>query len=82
MLSETTINNIKATADILEVISDFVELKKKGNIYLGLSPFNNERSPSFTVHPSKGIFKDFSSGKGGDVIEFLIPHTLYHLTHA
>lgn len=66
------ITQIKERAEIVEVVGDFVQLKKKGSQYWGLSPFANERTPSFTVHPGKQIFKDFSSGKGGDVIEFIM----------
>ena len=58
--------------DIVEVIGEFVQLKKRGANYVGLSPFANERTPSFTVSPAKGIFKDFSSGKGGSAITFLM----------
>lgn len=74
MIPEATIQLIKDTAadNFMEVISDFVKLKKSGNGYVGLSPFNNERSPSFRVVPSKGFFKDFSSGNGGDAIKFLM----------
>jgi len=58
--------------DIVEVIGDFVQLKKRGANFVGLSPFSNERTPSFTVSPAKGIFKDFSSGKGGSAVTFLM----------
>jgi DNA primase len=58
--------------DIVEVIGEFVQLKKRGANYVGLSPFVNERTPSFTVSPVKGIFKDFSSGKGGSAVTFLM----------
>jgi DNA primase len=58
--------------DIVEVIGEFVQLKKRGANYIGLSPFANERTPSFTVSPAKGIFKDFSTGKGGSAITFLM----------
>ncbi|MDB5156965.1 MAG: primase [Mucilaginibacter sp.] len=58
--------------DIVEVIGEFVQLKKRGANYVGLSPFANERTPSFTVSPAKGIFKDFSSGKGGSAVTFLM----------
>ncbi len=58
--------------DIVEVIGEFVQLKKRGANYVGLSPFANERTPSFTVSPAKGIFKDFSSSKGGSAITFLM----------
>ena len=58
--------------DIVEVIGEFVQLKKRGANFVGLSPFSNERTPSFTVSPAKGIFKDFSSGKGGSAVTFLM----------
>jgi len=74
MIDQQTINQIFDTADIVEVISDFVTLKKSGANFKGLSPFSNEKTPSFMVSPSKGIFKDFSSGKGGNVVGFLMEH--------
>jgi DNA primase len=74
MIDQNTINRIFDTADIVEVISEFVQLKKSGTNYKGLSPFSNEKTPSFMVSPSKGIFKDFSSGKGGNVVGFLMEH--------
>ncbi len=74
MIDQQTINRIFETADIVEVISDFVTLKKSGANYKGLSPFTNEKTPSFMVSPAKGIFKDFSSGKGGNVVGFLMEH--------
>lgn len=74
MIDQETINKIFDTADIVEVISEFVQLKKSGSNYKGLSPFTNEKTPSFMVSPSKGIFKDFSSGKGGNVVGFLMEH--------
>lgn len=72
MISKTTIDRIMEATDIVEVIGEFVQLKKRGANYVGLSPFANERTPSFTVSPAKGIFKDFSSGKGGSAITFLM----------
>lgn len=72
MIPKDTIEKIKELADIVEVIGDFVDLKKSGSSFKGLSPFGNEKTPSFMVSPSKGIFKDFSSGKGGDSIKFLM----------
>jgi DNA primase len=72
MIDQATIEKIFETADIVEVISEFVQLKKSGSNYKGLSPFTNEKTPSFMVSPSKGIFKDFSSGKGGNVVGFLM----------
>ena len=71
MIEESIIQEIKDRLDIVEVISDFVSLKKSGSNYKSLSPFTNEKTPSFFVSPSKQIFKCFSTGKGGDAIEFL-----------
>ncbi|MFT5641546.1 MAG: DNA primase [Cyclobacteriaceae bacterium] len=72
MISPATIEEIKQKMDIVEVVGDFVTLKRAGSSYRALSPFTNERTPSFYVVPSKGIFKDFSSGKGGDSITFIM----------
>ncbi|WP_214072189.1 DNA primase [Mucilaginibacter sp. dw_454] len=72
MILKSTIDRIMEATDIVEVIGDFVQLKKRGANYVGLSPFVNERTPSFTVSPVKGIFKDFSSGKGGSAVTFLM----------
>src|SRR5690606_16192368 len=66
--------SIKNRIDIVDVVSDFVTLKRSGQNYKALSPFTNEKTPSFYVVPSKGIFKDFSSGKGGDAITFVMEH--------
>lgn len=74
MIPRDTIDEIKSRTDILEIIGDFVQLKKSGSSYRGLSPFNNERTPSFYVVPHKNFFKDFSSGKSGDAITFLMEH--------
>ena len=74
MISQETVNKIFDVVDIVEVISDYVTLKKSGTNYKGLSPFTNEKTPSFMVSPSKGIFKDFSSGKGGNAVGFLMEH--------
>lgn len=74
MISRETIDEIKSRVDIVDVISDFVSLKKSGANYKALSPFSNEKSASFFVVPGKGIFKDFSSGKGGDAITFVMEH--------
>jgi len=72
MITRPTIDRIMEATDIVEVIGEFVQLKKRGANYIGLSPFANERTPSFTVSPAKGIFKDFSSGKGGSAVTFLM----------
>ncbi len=74
MISRETIEEVKNRVDIIDVISDFVTLKKSGQNYKALSPFANEKTPSFFVVPSKGIFKDFSSGKGGDSFTFVMEH--------
>lgn len=72
MISPATIEEIKHRMDIVEVVGDYVTLKRSGSSYKALSPFSTEKTPSFYVVPSKGIFKDFSSGKGGDAITFLM----------
>lgn len=74
VISRDTIEEVKSRVDIIDVISDFISLKKSGQNYKALSPFTNEKTPSFFVVPAKGIFKDFSSGKGGDAFTFLIEH--------
>jgi DNA primase len=74
MIDQSTIDKIFATADIVEVIGEFVKLKKSGQNFKGLSPFTNEKDPSFFVSPAKGIFKCFSSGTGGNVVTFLMEH--------
>ncbi len=79
MIPQETIAKIFDSADIVEVISDFIHLKKSGSNYKGLSPFSNEKTPSFMVSPGKRIFKDFSSGKGGNVVSFLMDHE--HLSY-
>ena len=71
MIEESVIQEIKDRLDIVEVVGDFVSLKKSGSSYKALSPFTTEKTPSFFVSPSKQIFKCFSTGKGGDAIEFL-----------
>ncbi|MEQ9438646.1 MAG: DNA primase [Cyclobacteriaceae bacterium] len=72
MIPQEIIDEIKSRTDVLEVIGDYVNLKKAGSNFRGHSPFNNERTPSFYVVPSKGFYKDFSSGKAGDAISFLM----------
>lgn len=85
-IPENKVDEILRAADLVEVIQDYVQLKKRGSNYVGLSPFKPEKSPSFVVSPSKGIFKDFSSGKGGSVVTFLMelegysyPEALMHI---
>ncbi|MHC5354392.1 DNA primase [Myroides sp. LJL115] len=74
MISKATIDAVFDAARVEEVIGDFVTLKKAGSNFTGLSPFVNEKTPSFMVSPVKQIWKDFSSGKGGNVISFLMEH--------
>lgn len=79
MISKSTIDQVFETARVEEVIGDFVNLKKSGSNFKGLSPFSEERTPSFMVSPVKQIWKDFSSGKGGTVVSFLMEHE--HFTY-
>ncbi|MBL6665591.1 DNA primase [Flavobacteriaceae bacterium] len=79
MISRSTIDQVYETARLEEVIGEYVTLKKSGANYKGLSPFSQERTPSFMVSPVKQIWKDFSSGKGGNVIAFLMEHE--HFTY-
>lgn len=79
MISKTTIDNVFDATRVEEVIGDFVQLKRAGSNFKGLSPFTDERSPSFMVSPVKQIWKDFSSGKGGNAIAFLMEHE--HFTY-
>ena len=79
LISKNTIDTVFETARVEEVIGDFVQLKRAGSNFKGLSPFSDERSPSFMVSPAKGIWKDFSSGKGGNSVAFLMEHS--HFTY-
>ncbi|WP_353780120.1 DNA primase [Winogradskyella sp. 3972H.M.0a.05] len=79
MISQSTIAKVFETARVEEVIGDFVQLKKAGSNFKGLSPFSDERTPSFMVSPVKQIWKDFSSGKGGNAVTFLMEHE--HFTY-
>lgn len=79
MISQNSISQVFETARVEEVIGDFVQLKKAGSNYKGLSPFSEERTPSFMVSPVKQIWKDFSTGKGGNAITFLMEHE--HFTY-
>lgn len=82
MISKTTIDKVYESARVEEVIGDFVLLKRAGSNFKGLSPFSDERSPSFMVSPSKGIWKDFSSGKGGNAIAFVMEHEKFSYPEA
>lgn len=79
MISQSTIDKVFENARVEEVIGDFVQLKKSGSGYKALSPFTNEKTPSFSVSPAKQIWKDFSSGKGGNVVAFVMEHE--HFTY-
>ncbi|MBS1920942.1 MAG: DNA primase [Bacteroidetes bacterium] len=77
MISQNTIQQILGRLDIVDVIGGFVKLKKRGTNYLGLCPFHNEKTPSFTVSPSKEIYKCFGCGRSGNTISFLMEHEKY-----
>ncbi len=74
MITQNTIQQIVNRIDIIDVVGEFVKLKKRGANYLGNCPFHHERTPSFTVSPSKEIFKCFGCGKSGDTITFVMEH--------
>ncbi len=74
MIDQATIDRILDAAQIVEVVSEFVTLRKRGVNYVGLCPFHNEKTPSFSVSPSKGVCKCFSCGKGGNSVHFIMEH--------
>jgi len=78
LISPNTIQQITNRIDIIDVVGEFVKLKKRGTNYLGLCPFHNEKSPSFTVSPAKEIYKCFGCGKSGNTITFLMEHEKYN----
>jgi DNA primase len=82
MISQQTIQQIQSRIDIIDIIGGFVKLKKRGANYLGLCPFHNEKTPSFTVSPSKEIYKCFGCGKSGNSISFLMEHEKYSYVEA
>ena len=82
MITKTTIDQVYDTARVEEVIGDFISLKKAGSNFKGLSPFSQERTPSFMVSPVKQIWKDFSTGKGGNVVAFLMEHERFSYPEA
>lgn len=79
VITKDTIEKIRDTARIEEVVGEFVHLKKRGVNYVGLCPFHNEKTPSFTVSATKGLYKCFGCGKGGDSISFVMEHE--HFTY-
>lgn len=82
MISPATIQQITSRIDILDVVGEFVKLKKRGTNYLGLCPFHNEKTPSFTVSPAKEIYKCFGCGKSGNTIGFIMEHEKYNYVEA
>jgi DNA primase len=82
LISQQTIQQIQSRIDIIEIIGGFVKLKKRGVNYLGLCPFHNEKTPSFTVSPVKEIYKCFGCGKSGNTISFLMEHEKYSYVEA
>tara|TARA_B100000809_G_scaffold15728_1_gene14162 strand:+ start:16274 stop:18274 length:2001 start_codon:yes stop_codon:yes gene_type:complete len=82
MISRSTIDRVFESARVEEVIGEFVQLKKAGSNFKGLSPFTDEKSPSFMVSPVKQIWKDFSTGKGGNSVSFLMEHEHYSYPEA
>src|SRR3954467_5502933 len=82
MISPQTIQQITNRIDIIDIVGDFVKLKKRGANYLGLCPFHNEKTPSFTVSPSKEIYKCFGCGRSGNSISFVMEHEKYSYVEA
>ena len=82
MISKNTIDQIIARTNVVDVVGDFVKLKKRGSNYLGLCPFHNEKTPSFTVSPAKDIYKCFGCGKSGNSISFIMEHEKYSYVDA
>ena len=74
MIDRPTVNRILDAADIVEVVSDFVSLKKRGTSYKGLCPFHDDTTPSFSVSPVKGVYKCFACGEAGNVVNFVMKH--------
>jgi len=82
LISKITIDKVYQSTKVEEVVGDFVSLKKSGSNFKGLSPFSNEKTPSFMVSPAKQIWKDFSSGKGGNSVAFLMEHEKFSYPEA
>jgi DNA primase len=82
LITQNTIQQILSRVDIIDIVGSFVKLKKRGTNYLGLCPFHNEKSPSFTVSPAKEIYKCFGCGKSGNSISFLMEAEKYSYTEA
>ena len=82
MITQETIQQIQSRIDVVEIVGGFVKLKKRGNSYLGLCPFHNEKTPSFTVSPTREIYKCFGCGRSGNAIGFLMEHEKYSYVEA
>jgi DNA primase len=82
LIKQETIQQITSRIDVVEIVGEFVKLKKRGANYMGLCPFHNEKSPSFTVSPAKEIYKCFGCGKSGNAISFLMEHEKYSYVEA
>ncbi|MBO98127.1 MAG: DNA primase, partial [Flavobacteriales bacterium] len=82
MIPKETIDKIFESVKIEEVIEDFIRLQKKGVNYIGKCPFHNEKTPSFTVSPTKGIYKCFGCGKGGNAVKFIMELEQYNYPEA
>ena len=82
MISPQTIQQITSRTDIIDVVGEFVKLKKRGSNYMGLCPFHNEKTPSFTVSPGKEIYKCFGCGKSGNAIGFIMEHEKFSYVEA
>ena len=80
MIDRNTVQKILDTAEIVDVVSDFVTLKRRGANYIACCPFHNEKTPSFSVSPAKGIFKCFGCGKAGSAVTFVMEHE--HLNYS
>ena len=74
MIDRATIDRIMDAVNIVDVVSDFVSLRKRGTSYKGLCPFHDDRTPSFSVSPAKGVYKCFSCGKAGNAVNFIMEH--------
>src|SRR5437868_5443472 len=82
LITKQTIQAIQDRIDVLDIVGNFVRLKRRGANYLGLCPFHNERTPSFTVSPAKGIYKCFGCGKSGNSISFIMEHEKFSYVEA
>jgi DNA primase len=82
LISQQTIQQIQSRIDIIDIVGSFIKLKKRGTNYLGLCPFHNEKTPSFTVSPAKEIYKCFGCGRSGNSISFLMDHEKYSYVEA